>query len=216
MKPLRTLLAGAVLAAGLAYAPAGFATTLLGHFEFQCLDATGCLNSANMVTQVNYELEIFPDTIDFGTYDSGDTADITVATQPFINTFFANGLPGAPEPMVLLASIIGAGGGGQSMTKNDFLIGKMFMNALIAVDGGYDVMSNNGIDLALNMPVTHIRFQLFEVLVLPSQSLPGSALRTHFRYEFLSAMPIPEPGALTLFGLGLMGLGLVRRRSRKA
>ncbi len=204
-----------ILSIGYLWSPATSASLLLGHFEFECIDDSGCTHSLGSGTEANYQLTIFPDTLDFGSYTSGETASVTLAVEPFIAAYFSNGLNPAPEPMEFPHRILGAGGFSPVMTKDDFLNGKTQNNAVLNLDGGYDVASVNGIDLALNLPVTHIKFDLFNLQILRSNLIDdGVALRTHFRFEFLNdARVVPVPATFLLLSTGILVLIARYRRA---
>ena len=184
------------------------AMDVLAHFEYECGTDEGCFNSANMGTQVQFEIEIFPDEADFGTYDSGDTADITVPAPDFIVDFLTSGSLAEPEPMAFGTNLLGAGGGGQLMTKMFWLDGVMVDTPAIRQDAGYDVPPLNGVDLA-GYEITDVRFQLLSLEIFDSSSLDGSAVRQHVRYEFLGQ--VPEPATMSLL-VPLALLAVMRRK----
>ncbi len=215
MSTLQRLFPSAFLSLVCLWSPVSSASLLLGHFEYECFDRSGCLHSSGSGTEANLELEIYPGRLDLGTYVSGSTTSLTWEVEPFINTFFTSGLNPSAEPMVFLQGIVGGSGFGTTMTKNHFLNGRVESSASSRLDGGYDVVPINGIDLALNLPVTHIKFDLFNLQIMPSNQVDDAvALQTHFRVEFLNdVQAVPAPGTMFLFSSGILGILMARRRA---
>ena len=188
------------------------ASTMLAHYEFQCLDAAGCTHSVRTATEANFGIEVFPDRVDFRGFAPGETADITVLIDSFLVEFLTSGSLSTPEPMEFLAVMVSAGGRGQTVDKSDLLAGIDRNDPVVRVDAAYDVPLANGIDLQGTARLTDLRFQLLNLEILDSNVLAGSALRAHYRFEFLGHV-IPEPASWLI---GMLGAAMIccRRRRR--
>jgi len=194
------------------------AQTLLAHYEYECLVDSGCPHSINTATEANFSIDVYPGSSDFGTYTHGETADVTKPIDQFLIDYLASGSLTAPEPMEFIANMVGAGGSGQSVDKDDLLAGIMRNGPPLFVDAGYDLPLTNGIDLLGTAVLTDVRFQLHRLEIFNSDRLAGSAMRTHYRYEFLGTR-IPEPTSVGLFALGtviLSASGRLRHQGKSS
>ena len=183
---------------------------ILAHFEYECLSDNGCFNSANTGTEAQFEIEVFPDSADFGTYTSGAAADITVPVSDFIVNYLTSGSLAEPEPMLFATQLLGAGGGGLLIDKQQWLDGVMVDAPAFRQFAGYDVLPLNGVDLD-GYEITHVRFQLLNLEIFDSSSLPGSAVRQHYRYQFLGTVPEPATLSLLMPLFLLLGIGSRQR-----
>lgn len=187
------------------------ATELLAHYEFECLLDNGCPQSSNMATQARFGVDVYPGRVNFGDYSAGETADVTIPVDQFLVDFLASGSLAAPEPLEFNALMIGAGGGGQSINKSDLQSGFDRAGPPLRIDAGYDVPLANGIDLEGTAILTHLRFQLLNLEIFNSDILPGSTMRSHYRFEFLGQR-VPEPSSVLLLGFGIAVWTMRRKR----
>ncbi|MEM8679818.1 MAG: hypothetical protein AAGF97_10740 [Planctomycetota bacterium] len=164
---------------------------LLAHYEYECHDPLGCLQTAQVGQEVSYEVEVYPGSMEFGTYLNGDAVDFIVAPPAFLVDYLTNGQLDDPEPSVFMSYLVGVGGSGVGIDKEDWREGTQFDGDRHRYAAGYHVPLLNEVDLQ-GYAITDLRFQLYEVEVLPSHTLGGSALRTHFRVEVLGHL-VPEP-----------------------
>lgn len=90
-----------------------------------------------------------------------------------------------------------------------------FRDNLLVGSGGFNVPGfPSVITFSDNMG-----FDALHIAMLPTSGLPASFNNTNaIAIDHVSAqqLDVPEPATLTLFGLGLLGLGAARRRNRKA
>ncbi len=185
---------------------------LLAHFEYACLVDNGCSHSVRTATEANFGIAVYPGRVDFRGYEPGETDDVTVPIDDFLTEFLTSGSLAAPEPMEFLAVMVNAGGGGQSVDKADLQMGVDREGPPVRVDAGYDVPLTNGVDLAGSAVLTGLRFQLLDLEISNSDMLAGSAMRAHYRYEFLGNR-IPEPTSAVLLMLGFVTCTVSRHKA---